>query len=568
MSLGRGFYGLLGSLVCAIALITGGGHASAELVDSKDLGDGVQRLTYRIGPIEVTSGQNRIENKFVLPSERPAVNGYITAFRPNLVNPDGTVPKSSSIMFHHGVWVNLSRRDATSGQMTERFIGTGEEKTEVEFPPGFGYFHDTSDVWILNHMIHNLTPAEHELYVTYEIDFVPLTSPAAEGMRGVRPIWMDVVNPNPYPVFDTYKGSGGKDGKIVWPYEAAEDPYKDGIKRNLWTVDRDGVMVWSVGHVHTGGLATDLYLNREGARYRGPKCPKPKILKRLTQRRLKAMPKGKRKAKSRARRKAATRYRKCRAKMPSVKGERVHLFKSGAHYYEPAGPVSWDMAMRNTRPDWKVQVKAGDTLEVTTTYETRRASWYENMGIHIGYMADGDGGRNPYRKKVDYRGPVNHEHYPENDDHGGQTGKNGSKLVGPDPTKLANGPLATDPFVISDYSYGQGNFRLPGSLGRPPVVEKGKSFSFALSGSDINREIWHSLTSCKAPCNKSTGIAYPIADGSFNFDSGQMGVGGDPTVNRTTWSTPANLPVGTHTFFCRIHPLMRGAVRVVPKKGG
>ncbi len=560
MSMGRGFHVLLGSLVCAIALMTGVSNASAELVDSKDLGNGVQRLTYRIGPIDVTSGQNRIENRIMLPAERPSVNGYITAFRPNLVNPDGSIPKSSSIMFHHGVWVNLSRRDATSGRMMERFIGTGEEKTEVEFPAGFGYFHDKSDVWLLNHMIHNLTPAEHELYITYEIDFVPLTSPVAEGMRGVRPVWMDVVNPNPYPVFDTHKGSGGRDGEIVWPYEAKEDPYEDGIKRNLWTVDRDGVLVWSVGHVHTGGLATDLYLNRDGAKYQGPRCPKPKILG-LKPRRLKAMPKAKRKAKAKARRKAAARYRKCLAKKPDVKGSRVHLFNSEAHYYEPAGPVSWDMAMRNTRPDWMVQVKAGDTLEVTTTYETKRASWYENMGIHIGYMADGDGGRNPYRTRVDLKGPINHEHYPENNDHGGKL-----PVVGPDPTKLANGPLATGPFEITDYSYGQGNFRLPGSMGKPPVVERGNSFTFALSDSDISRGIWHSLTSCKAPCNKSTGIAYPIADGSFTFDSGQMGIGGDPTVNRTTWSTPADLPVGTHTFFCRIHPLMRGAVRVVKKE--
>jgi len=41
-----------------------------------------------------------------------------------------------------------------------------------------------------------------------------------------------------------------------------------------------------------------------------------------------------------------------------------------------------------------------------------------------------------------------------------------------------------------------------------------------------------------------------------------MGVGGPPTVNRTTWSTPKTLPKGTYTFFCRVHPLMRGAFRV------
>lgn len=88
-----------------------------------------------------------------------------------------------------------------------------------------------------------------------------------------------------------------------------------------------------------------------------------------------------------------------------------------------------------------------------------------------------------------------------------------------------------------------------------------------MGAGDVSQEIWHSLTSCKSPCNKSTGIAYPIADGEFQFDSGQMGTGGAPTVNRTTWTTPKNLPVGTHTFFCRVHPLMRGAIRVVDPNG-
>jgi hypothetical protein len=97
------------------------------------------------------------------------------------------------------------------------------------------------------------------------------------------------------------------------------------------------------------------------------------------------------------------------------------------------------------------------------------------------------------------------------------------------------------------------------------VVEEGESLKFELTAADDTKGIWHSLTSCKAPCNKTTGIAYPIPDGEFQFDSGQLGTGGDPTVNRRTWSTPTNTPVGTHTFFCRIHPLMRGSFRVKPK---
>jgi hypothetical protein len=222
------------------------------------------------------------------------------------------------------------------------------------------------------------------------------------------------------------------------------------------------------------------------------------------------------------------------------------------------------MAMYGTRPDWRVRLKEGDTLAMTSTYETKRASWPESMGIMIAYMAEADAkGKNPYKKKVDYPGVLNHGHYAENDDHGGK-----KPTVGPDARNLPDGLKSSGPFQISGFTYGAGDLRLPGQLGRPPVIEKGQQFTFKLGQADASKEIWHSLTSCKAPCNKSTGIAYPIPDGDFQFDSGQLGTGGPPTVERDTWSTPKNLPVGTFTYFCRIHPLMRGSFRVVPKGKG
>ena len=91
--------------------------------------------------------------------------------------------------------------------------------------------------------------------------------------------------------------------------------------------------------------------------------------------------------------------------------------------------------MLNTGPDWRVQVEAGDILELQTTYETERASWYENMGINIVYMSNGEtDGDNPYSTRVDQEGLLNHGHYTENEDHGGTT-----PLVGPDPESLPNG---------------------------------------------------------------------------------------------------------------------------------
>ncbi len=90
--------------------------------------------------------------------------------------------------------------------------------------------------------------------------------------------------------------------------------------------------------------------------------------------------------------------------------------------------------MKGTRPDWMVQVKKGDTLEVQATYETKLASWYESMGIMVVYMADDTSdGRDPYKTKVDYPGQVTHGHLPENNVHGGKA----TDL--PDPRRLPSG---------------------------------------------------------------------------------------------------------------------------------
>ena len=202
-----------------------------------------------------------------------------------------------------------------------------------------------------------------------------------------------------------------------------------------------------------------------------------------------------------------------------------------------------------------MRVRPGDTLRVSATYDTRRGAWYEAMGIMIVYMADGGGGKNPYRTKVDYPGQVTHGHLTENSVHGG------GPTDLPDPRQLKSGIFDTEPISISGFTYQAGDMRLSTPNNRPPVVKQGKSLTFELSQQDSSQEIWHSLTSCAAPCNKSTGIAYPIADGKFQFDSGQLGTN-TPAVGRTTWTTPKTLGPGTYTYFCRIHPLMRGAFRV------
>ena len=221
--------------------------AAGKVTAVKSLASGAKRLTYRIGPFNIKPGQNDIG--FAPIVERPQVNGWITRMRPDLVYLDGTVPSVDVIHLHHGVWLNLGRQDSTSG-FPERFLAAGEEKTIVRFPKPYAYPYKPSEPWLLNHMIHNLTPVPTRLYMEYEIDFIPAGSRAARGLRPVRPIWMDVQNGSAYPVFDVEKGSGSG-GRYTYPNDAG-NPYGTGPKKNEWVVDRPGVLVATAGHLHPG----------------------------------------------------------------------------------------------------------------------------------------------------------------------------------------------------------------------------------------------------------------------------------------------------------------------------
>jgi len=445
-----------------------------------------ETLTYRFGPIQVSPGQNTIE--LAGNDLKPPVDGWITSFKPDLTYTDGSVPRVDVIHLHHGVWLsNLGP-----------LFAAGEEKTTYAQPPGYGWRYRASDQWLMNHMIHNLTPNPTEVYIDYTLEFVPDSSPEAAGMQEVRTLWTDVRGLEVYPVFDVHRGAGGRDKRYTYPDESGQPGYS----RNRVTIQQDGVLVATGGHLHPGGLWTDLTLERDG--------------------------------------------------------RKVRIFRSRAKYFEPAGAVSWDVAMEVTPMDWRVGVKAGDVLSVSATYDSKRASWYEAMGIMPVAYNQGGTGPDPFVTNVDVRGQATHGHLAENRNHGGAFGG----LA--DPRKLLSGPVPQGRRVtIDDFVYNRGDLLLTGKKRRPPTVGRGRSLTFY--NRDARVGIMHSVTSCKAPCNRATGIAYPLADGPVRFDSGNLGFGppnATAAAQRDTWKTPKSLRVGTYTYFCRVHPFMRGSFRV------
>ncbi len=476
--------------------------------------DGVQHLTY-CQTVSVKPGQNiiRVNGTNLVPSQP----GYITRFDPELVyhgdpaHPAGTVPRVDVLHLHHAVWV------VNNGPQ----FATGEEKTIIQAPKGFGWRSTPSDTWLLNDMIHDLVGTAATVDIVWRIDFVPdsalpldCTPYVAGCIRRVRTKWMDVSGPSPrvgisspiYPVFDALRGMG-QNGRYMFPDQAT------GAQRNLiggsqtWTPGHAVTLINTAGHLHPGGLSTSLRVRRETTAKR--------------------------------------------------------LFRSDAHYYEPAGAVSWDVAMGATPANWRVKLQAGDRLSVAATYDVGRADWYEVMGIMPVAVYDGTGvgGKDALSNEIPQQGVLTHGHLAENNNHGGNS------LGLPDPRLLPGAPTPSNPIGIDEYQYEQGDMYGAGSAAYPPKVSAGQSLTFLNHDAVQSQNVFHTITACKAPCNRSPGIAYPIADGPVTFDSGQLGFNyagfNAPAVERDEWDTPKSLQPGTYTYFCRVHPFMRGSFRVV-----
>jgi hypothetical protein len=476
--------------------------------------------------------------------------GYITRFKPSMVEvqPDGslTTPSVWDLHLHHVVWV------APGGGPT---FAAGEEKTNPKLPQGYGFKVEGGANWVINQMIHNLNASQgRSVYITWEIDWVPETEPPRTDIERSQIRWLDVAgSPQVYPVFDAEKGFDlDGDGNYVFPDEVPSDPAAPGFEEaenisqaRQWTVGNGGgddrvTLVFGAGHLHPGGTNVDLQVARDGPDAGSVDGDDP--------------------------------------------SETVPLFRSDAKYYEPAGAVSWDVSMEATRPDWRVSLKEGDTVSINATYDVTKASWYESMGIlPLAWSQPPDpAAKDPFEDAAEVRamydagGILTHGRLPENIDF-----KANKNLKLPDPRKLRSKGKrikAKKGVRIQSFSYSKGGYSatkgFPKNLMRPPKVKRGTSVLFtnldALPGMPGSEQVWHSITSCKAPCNRGSGIGYPLAAGPIKFDSGQLGFGtgtsSGVTTGSNTYATPPLTKRGkTYTYFCRIHPFMRGSVRTSGK---
>ena len=278
-------------------------------------------------------------------------------------------------------------------------------------------------------MLHNLTASEdRQVYMTWEIDWVPETAPERTDIQPSTVRWLDVAGfPQIYPVFDAERGfDADGDGKFVFPDDVPSDPSAPGYEErekisnnSTWTLSQDRTLLFAAGHLHPGGLSVDLEVARDGPDAGDVDGDDPSEVRKL--------------------------------------------FRSDAKYYEPAGAVSWDVSMTATRRSWRIALKQGDTVSIDVTYDVDRASWYESMGImplSITSAAD-PAARDPFEDAAavqamyDEGGILTHGRLPENID--AKAGKNRDL---PDPRKLRSKGrrVPADGITIDSFVYSKGGY--------------------------------------------------------------------------------------------------------------
>ena len=468
-------------------------RTSQGTITTTRLANGVRHMKFRWGPVRIAPGQNTIsiaDNDLLPPGP-----GWITSFKPNLTYVDGKVPRVDVIHLHHAVWLVASRGDIRPTW------AAGEEKTTSASPRASAGATARRDRWLLNHMIHNLTPAPTRVYITWEMDFVPLGAKAAQGMREVKTQWLDV------------------DGRQRLP----------GLRRHA-------------GH--------------------GPR--RARHLPRRRPERLRRRPAAQH-VDGRPRR-HARRHRRAPASGRPVDRPEDHPRRAHGRGLPLARAL-----LRAGGRGLVGRLDDRDAAQLARRgQEGRRALGLGHLRLahDVVVRVDGDHAGGDDRRAGRRRRPV-HDATPRSRACSPTatcprtTTTAARRPTLPDATKLPDGPRV--PTVdIAGFAYKQGDLSLH-RRARPPARRQPRPAADVRQRRRARRTSSTPSPRAARRARRRPGIAFPLANGTAVFDSGELGFGPagfTPAANRKQWQTPPTLTDGTYTYFCRIHPFMRGAFRV------
>jgi hypothetical protein len=225
---------IVSALAVALSMLTGVAPPAAQATESTKV--------VRYGPFTIPAatdaGPGMIHNQLRFGVSRPCADCYVTSFTPDLVYADGSRANlNTGPMLHHAVWTSQFRRDATCGNTLlglagERFFASGNERTPIRMPAGYGYRVRWYDSWnmLVDLMNHSTTSKTVYVEVTYTV------RPSWESVKRVRPVWLDIDQ------------CGDSEYFIPAGYS---DTHRN------WSVTVPGNVMAMLGHVHGHGIAVE-----------------------------------------------------------------------------------------------------------------------------------------------------------------------------------------------------------------------------------------------------------------------------------------------------------------------
>ena len=472
-------------------------------------------------------------------------DGFIVAGGPSLVTAAATPVSSHDLHIHHAHWWLAGTEKPNYGPAlpfrgASWLAGAGEEQTAGDFdlvsaaePDGtrYGLEMHRGDRVVLINMVHNKTTGPAVVFIKVDLRFVfgtrdQIAATTGDDFHPLTPVLLGGT-------FDVRRDRSDADGLYVYPKDVTGPQAGDvrpGVGR-VWTSPIEGSIVIGAGHLHAGGLrAVVTNLGHDGEA--------------------------------------------CSAdRDDGIPGRTLYELDT----IDRIAPMSEDFQIEITQPGFRADVRRGDTIALNGVYENRDHAWWEAMAF-TGFYVDehpvapratpDDCGPRLEGTPAGYAPPLG-EAIPG---HAWDGVSNRPWYGAPSPVCAPYGPPCnanqpvrprgqhTNLITISGFVYTPGDLTLPPETGTP-WLERGEQLR--VINTDIAAYVRHSMTSCPAPCDGRYFANSPQPDGTF--DSRALGydiTGGGSYLPTWTLDT-APLEPGRYTFFCRLHPSMRGAFEVV-----
>ncbi len=224
---------LVGFAVCAVVLV-----AVAGCVPPPPGGGETLTQSFYLGPFTLGPGQE-VRGSPASGVPRPSGAFGIKGARFDLVDQNDQPVSVHDVHLHHLVLTTSARQDQLCPGRRERFLATGMERTPITLKDPYTYLVGANDQWGAIYHVKNDTPPGtpyKTVRIKYTIDYQP-------GANATNSRPLDVY-------FQDITGCGGS------TYDVPGDggPGSVHVKSKAWTAPRDGIAVFSAGHLHNGGI--------------------------------------------------------------------------------------------------------------------------------------------------------------------------------------------------------------------------------------------------------------------------------------------------------------------------